>query len=84
MQLVSQFDLRQPTISSHLRVLERAGLISRERVAQTRPCRLNPVGLKALAEWLGDYERFWKGATARFVTHATNRARKKTERKDET
>ncbi|WP_112321961.1 ArsR/SmtB family transcription factor [Oceanibium sediminis] len=43
--LVDQFDLAQPTISSRLKVLENAVLISRSRVAQTRPCRLNPAGL---------------------------------------
>lgn len=52
-ELVECFDLTQPTISSHLKVLERCGLISRSRVAQTRPCRLEPDGLKALDAWLG-------------------------------
>lgn len=52
-QLVACFELTQPTISSHLKVLERSGLISRTRVAQTRPCRLEPAGLEALAGWLG-------------------------------
>jgi hypothetical protein len=51
-------------------VLERAGLISRERVAQTRPCRLNPAGLKAIADWLKDYERFWQATIDNFVEHA--------------
>jgi DNA-binding transcriptional ArsR family regulator len=60
-QLVDQFDLTQPTISSHLKVLEGAGLIVRTRVAQTRPCRLDPNGLKTIADWLKDYERFWQG-----------------------
>ena len=52
-ELVQCFDLTQPTISSHLKVLERAGLISRSRVAQTRPCSLKPEGLDALSAWLG-------------------------------
>jgi DNA-binding transcriptional ArsR family regulator len=52
-ELVAGFDLTQPTISSHLKVLERAGLISRSRVAQTRPCKLEPKGFGALEAWLG-------------------------------
>jgi len=73
-QLVDQFDLTQPTISSHLKVLEKAGLITRDRVAQTRPCRLNPAGLKTIADWLSQYEHFWKGAVDRFVDHAGTRS----------
>ena len=69
-QLVDQFDLTQPTISSHLKVLEGAGLIVRTRVAQTRPCRLNPDGLKTIADWLKDYERFWQGTLDSFAEHA--------------
>jgi hypothetical protein len=42
-----------------LRVLERAGLISRGRVAQTRPCRLEAAPLKEAAEWIEHYRRFW-------------------------
>jgi DNA-binding transcriptional ArsR family regulator len=58
-ELVEGFELTQPTISSHLKVLEAAGLISRGRIAQTRPCRLAPDGLKAVDEWLERYRRFW-------------------------
>jgi DNA-binding transcriptional ArsR family regulator len=50
--------LGQPSVSYHLRILENAGLIVRFRVAQTRPVRLNPDGLKAIAYWLQDFERF--------------------------
>ena len=75
-QLVGQFDLTQPTISSHLKVLERAGLITRDKIAQTRPCRLNPDGLKTVADWLSDYEHFWRGAIDRFVEHADKRSKK--------
>lgn len=53
-ELVDGFDLTQPTISSHLKVLERSGLISRSRVAQTRPCSLKPDALLALSSWIGD------------------------------
>lgn len=54
-ELVERFDLTQPTISSHLKVLESAGLISRSRVAQTRPCKLEAAGLEHVDAWL---ERF--------------------------
>lgn len=69
-ELVEQFDLTQPTISSHIKVLEKAGLVTRERVAQTRPCRLNPSGLRSLAQWLKDYEQFWEATIDHFVEHA--------------
>lgn len=59
-ELVGQFDLTQPTISSHLKVLESAGLISRRRMAQTRPCRLDPDGLKAVTDWIGQVQQVWE------------------------
>ena len=59
--LVGRFDLTQPTISSHLKVLERAGLISRRRIAQSRPCKLNPKRLKAVVGWLEQVEKIWEG-----------------------
>lgn len=64
---MDRFDLTPPTISSHLKVLEKAGLITRTRVRQTRPCRLNASGLKQVVEWVADYEKFWTGAIDRFV-----------------
>jgi DNA-binding transcriptional ArsR family regulator len=59
-QLVAPFGLRQPTISQHLKVLERAGLVTRGRDAQFRPVRLNAAPLAGAARWLGDYRRFWE------------------------
>jgi DNA-binding transcriptional ArsR family regulator len=64
-ELVEGFDLTQPTISSHLKVLERAGLISRSRVAQTRPCSLEPAGLRALEAWLGELRTVYEANYAR-------------------
>jgi len=58
-ELVAPFELSQPTISKHLKVLERAGLVSRGRDAQFRPARLNAAPLASAAQWLGDYRRFW-------------------------
>jgi DNA-binding transcriptional ArsR family regulator len=59
-ELVAPFDLRQPTISKHLKVLEKAGLVTRSRDAQYRPVRLDPTPLASAAQWLGDYRRFWE------------------------
>jgi DNA-binding transcriptional ArsR family regulator len=59
-ELVEPFELSQPTISKHLKVLERAGLVSRGRDAQFRPVRLNAAPLAEAAQWLGDYRRFWE------------------------
>jgi DNA-binding transcriptional ArsR family regulator len=59
-ELVEPFNLSQPTISKHLQVLERAGLVARGRIAQFRPVRLNAAALADAAQWLGDYRRFWE------------------------
>ncbi len=59
--LVALFHLTQPTISSHLRVLESAGLISRSRVAQSRPCKLETEQLKAVTNWLENVQEVWEG-----------------------
>lgn len=59
--LVALFSLTQPTISSHLKVLESAGLISRRRVAQSRPCKLETKRLKAVTDWLEQVQEIWEG-----------------------
>jgi DNA-binding transcriptional ArsR family regulator len=59
MELAEPFDMSLPAISKHLKVLERAGLISRGREAQWRPCRIEPVQFKQVDGWLGDFRRFW-------------------------
>jgi DNA-binding transcriptional ArsR family regulator len=64
-ELVQCFELTQPTISSHLKVLERSGIISRSRVAQARPCRLTPGGLDALGSWLGQLRSVYQENYAR-------------------
>jgi DNA-binding transcriptional ArsR family regulator len=58
-ELSKPFSISQPAISRHLKVLEQAGLISRGRVAQSRPCRLEAAPLRDLAGWLETYRRFW-------------------------
>ncbi len=59
-ELAEPFDLSLPGISKHLKVLERAGLITRGRDAQYRPCQLQAGPLKQVAEWLERYRRFWE------------------------
>lgn len=60
-QLVDQFDLTQPTISSHIKTLEKAGLILRSRKAQTRPCTLNAKGMQAIDAWLEHFREVMEG-----------------------
>ena len=60
-ELAAPFDMTQPAISKHLRVLERAGLISRGRDAQRRPRRLEARPLAQATEWLERYREFWEG-----------------------
>jgi DNA-binding transcriptional ArsR family regulator len=68
-ELAAPFNLTQPSISKHLKVLERAGLISRSRAAQTRPCRLEPMPLKKLAHWVGAYCHLWEDSFDRLDSH---------------
>jgi DNA-binding transcriptional ArsR family regulator len=58
-QLAAPFAISLPAISRHLKVLEHAGLISRGREAQWRPCRIKAAPLKDVAEWVARYEQFW-------------------------
>jgi DNA-binding transcriptional ArsR family regulator len=58
--LAEPFDMSMPAISKHLKVLERAGLITRGRDAQYRPCRLEGARLKEIADWVNEYRRFWE------------------------
>jgi DNA-binding transcriptional ArsR family regulator len=59
MELAEPFDMSQPAISKHLKVLERAGLISRGRDAQRRPCRLEAAPLREVTDWLERYRELW-------------------------
>ena len=58
-ELAEPFAVTVQAISKHLKVLERAGLITRARDAQLRPSRLQGAALKEIADWLGDYRRYW-------------------------
>ena len=61
-ELAEPFAMSQPAISKHLKVLERAGLISRSRDAQRRPRKLEPKPLAEATAWLEKYRRFWEGS----------------------
>lgn len=58
-ELAEPFAMSLPAVSKHLKVLERAGLITRGREAQWRPCRLEPGSLREVADWMEGYRAFW-------------------------
>src|SRR5215216_3017120 len=75
-ELVAPFGLSQPTISKHLKVLERAGLVSRGKEAQFRPVRLDAAPLAEADRWLGDYRRFFTESLDRLDTYVKDLKRK--------
>jgi DNA-binding transcriptional ArsR family regulator len=58
-ELAEPFDMTLPAVTKHLKVLERAGLITRGRQAQWRPCRLEAKPLREVSDWVEHYRRFW-------------------------
>lgn len=68
-ELAAPFDISLPAISRHLKVLEAAGIISRGREAQWRPCKLESASLKGVDDWLGLYRRFWTESFDRMDTY---------------
>jgi DNA-binding transcriptional ArsR family regulator len=60
LKLAEPFDMSLPAISKHLKVLERAGLITRTRDAQMRPCRIDVQALREADDWLEEYRRLWE------------------------
>ena len=60
-ELAEPFDMSMPAVSKHLGVLERAGLISRRKEAQWRPCALEAAPLKEVADWAETYRHLWEG-----------------------
>ncbi len=58
-ELAEPFHLKLPTVSKHLKVLQKAGLVRQSRKAQWRPCRLEPAPLKEVADWVERYRRIW-------------------------
>jgi DNA-binding transcriptional ArsR family regulator len=60
LELAEPFSMSQPAVSKHLKVLEQAGLISRGRDAQRRPCRIEGKAFAEVEEWLENYRQFWE------------------------
>jgi DNA-binding transcriptional ArsR family regulator len=77
--IAAPFDISLPAVSRHLKVLETAGLISRGRDAQWRPCRLEPQALKSVDEWLEHYRRFWTGSFDKMDSYIAQLKKKKEE-----
>src|SRR4030081_2547003 len=75
-ELAEPFQMTLPAVSKHLKVLERAGLITRSSQAQWRYCRLEAAPLKQVAEWVGDYKRFWDESYQRLDEYLEDLKRK--------
>jgi DNA-binding transcriptional ArsR family regulator len=82
-ELVALTTYSQPTISNHLKVLERAGLVSRGRNAQYRPVRLNPAPLAGAAHWLSNYRGFWEGSLDHLDAYVKDLQREEEQRASE-
>ena len=80
-EIAEPFDISLPAISRHLKVLEGAGLITRGREAQWRPCQLEPQALKSVDEWLEHYRRFWTGSFDKMDAYIAQLKKKMEERK---
>jgi DNA-binding transcriptional ArsR family regulator len=80
-QLAEPFSLTQQAISKHIKVLEHAGLVSRSRVAQSRPCRLEPARFDAAADWIASNKQMWHDRYDRLDAHLADLA---TQREDKT
>jgi len=68
-ELAAPFSMSLPAVSRHLKVLRGAGLITRSRDAQWRPCQLEPRALQGVDEWLATYRRFWSGSFDRMEAY---------------
>ena len=79
-ELARPFDMSQPAISKHLKVLERAGLITRGREAQWRPCRLSPEPLKHVSDWVEHYRVIWEERLDRLDLYLKDMQKKEKQR----
>jgi DNA-binding transcriptional ArsR family regulator len=77
-ELAAPFEMSMPAISKHLKVLERARLITRGREAQWRPCRLEAAPLKDIAAWVEHYRRFWEQSFDRLDDYLKELKKKET------
>jgi DNA-binding transcriptional ArsR family regulator len=76
-ELAEPFTMSLPAVSKHLKVLEQAGLITRSRTAQWRPCRLEAAPLAEATDWLAEYRRFWEDGFERLDEHLRDLREKK-------
>lgn len=80
-ELAKPFDISGPAITKHLKVLEKAGLITKEKEAQWRPCKLNGTPLKMANDWVEQYRQFWEESFDRLEEYLNkmnkNKKRKK-------
>jgi len=86
--LAAPFEISPPAITKHLKVLQRAGLISQGREAQWRPCRLEAAPIREVAAWVEDYRRFWEQSFDRLdeylIEMKSNLAKQKRDKKEKT
>jgi DNA-binding transcriptional ArsR family regulator len=68
-ELASPFEMSMPAVSKHLKVLEKAGLVTRTREAQWRPCKLDAAPLQTAAQWIEQYSRFWEESLDRLASY---------------
>jgi len=68
-ELAEPFAMSMPAVSKHLKVLEHAGLVTRGRAAQWRPCKIEPAALKEVDDWLENYRRFWEAGLDRLEAY---------------
>ncbi len=81
-ELAKPFEMSAPAISKHLKVLETAGLISRGRDAQWRPCRIEADSLKEVSDWIGEYRQFWEQSFDRLDAYLKTMTMKKKGKKN--
>src|SRR5881409_1411880 len=82
-ELAKPFDLSLPGISKHLKVLQRAGLVTQSRQAQWRPCRLETAPLKDVADWVERYLHIWEARFGQLEAYLTELKEKEKQRGDE-
>ncbi len=71
-EIAEPFAMTLPAISKHLKVLENAGLISRGRQAQWRPCKLEAAPMREASEWITNYRQFWESSFDKLDAHLRN------------
>jgi DNA-binding transcriptional ArsR family regulator len=76
-EIAADFEISQPAISKHLRVLEEAGLMKRDIIGRTHHCRLEPKAMRAASSWLESQERFWSAAFDRLDSYLARTSQRK-------